>query len=344
MRPSEWEQFYRDIAFRGIKEPIEIIADGTIVDGHHRHKAALEIGMPQVPYCDAPLNGDTPFDYMLKAAVLRRHLSDDQRAMMASMWAEENKQEPQAGPGRGHKTTPPRRGDVLNAEHPTQAAGMALFNVKSRKKVDKATFVRKHNPELAATVHKGDTALNAAYRAVKMVDEQVRIAATQPPTGLYQVIVVDPPWPYGRTEDPTHRARNPYESMTLEQLAELKMPCADDCILWLWTTNAFLPDAFTLLAAWRFEYKTCLTWVKEHMGLGDWLRGKTEHCLLAVKGKARVIPGNATTALLASNTSHSTKPDAFYELVERLCPGTKIDLFARRQRTGWAVWGADIAE
>jgi len=44
-----------------------------------------------VPVMDAALNGDDPASYMLKAAVLRRHLTDDQRAAMAVLWSQENK-------------------------------------------------------------------------------------------------------------------------------------------------------------------------------------------------------------------------------------------------------------
>jgi N6-adenosine-specific RNA methylase IME4 len=86
----------------------------------------------------------------------------------------------------------------------------------------------------------------------------------------------------------------------------------EDCILWLWTTNAFLRQAFDCLDAWGFENKTVLMWVKNRMGLGDWLRGRTEHCLMAVRGKPVVTLTNQTTALEAPLREHSRKPDEFY--------------------------------
>jgi len=76
MRDDEWQDFYNDIALRGIKVPLEVLADGTVVDGRHRLRAAIELGMKKVPIVDASLNGDNPEVYMLKAAVLRRHLTD----------------------------------------------------------------------------------------------------------------------------------------------------------------------------------------------------------------------------------------------------------------------------
>ena len=43
MRPNEWQEFYRDIASRGIRVPLEVLADGTVIDGRHRLKAALQL-------------------------------------------------------------------------------------------------------------------------------------------------------------------------------------------------------------------------------------------------------------------------------------------------------------
>jgi N6-adenosine-specific RNA methylase IME4 len=93
--------------------------------------------------------------------------------------------------------------------------------------------------------------------------------------------------------------------------------------------------------AWGFTYKTCLTWVKTKMGMGDWLRGITEHCLLAIRGKPTLLLRNQTTALVAPNGVHSAKPDAFYALVEDLCPGSKCELFGRTPRKGWMMYGTE---
>jgi N6-adenosine-specific RNA methylase IME4 len=92
---------------------------------------------------------------------------------------------------------------------------------------------------------------------------------------------------------------------------------------------------------WGFQQKTILTWVKKQMGTGDWLRGRTEHCLLATRGRPLITLSNQTTALIADRGQHSEKPDEFYELVDSLCPGSKLDMFARRKRDGWVAWGAE---
>jgi N6-adenosine-specific RNA methylase IME4 len=175
---------------------------------------------------------------------------------------------------------------------------------------------------------------------------QIVAEPAPPPQGPFRVIVVDPPWKYeARAGDNSHRASSPYPEMTIEQIIK-DVPVVklahDDCILWLWTTNAFLRHAYSLLDAWGFQEKTVLTWVKDRMGLGDWLRGQTEHCILAVRGKPIVTLTNQTTALHGPLREHSRKPDEFYALVEALCPGSKVELFARQERAGWASWGAEM--
>jgi N6-adenosine-specific RNA methylase IME4 len=117
---------------------------------------------------------------------------------------------------------------------------------------------------------------------------------------------------------------------------------APDCLLWLWTTNHHMRAAFDVIDAWGFAPKTILTWVKDRMGQGSWLRGQTEHCLMAVRGNPVVELTNQTTVLHAPVRCHSEKPDAFYALVEGLCPcppGGRLELFARRHRPGWQAWG-----
>lgn len=108
------------------------------------------------------------------------------------------------------------------------------------------------------------------------------------------MLVVDPPWQYdARESDPTHRSANPYPSMSIDDIKAMPIgdAAAGDSVLWLWTTNSHIPESFSIVAAWGFTYKTMLTWVKDRMGTGDWLRGKTEHCLLCVKGKPIAYPG-----------------------------------------------------
>jgi len=191
--------------------------------------------------------------------------------------------------------------------------------------------------------------------AVRCIRKQERIAELERqreaiesgrlavPVGLFDVIVVDPPWPYGTEYDPyTRRAASPYPEMSLDEIREIRLPAKEDCVLWLWTTHLFMRHAFAILDAWGFREVAILTWVKDRLGLGSWLRSKSEFCIMAVKGKPVVNLTNQSTVLFAPMREHSRKPDEFYEMVETLCPGRKLDFFSREPRPGWEQYGNDV--
>ena len=101
-----------------------------------------------------------------------------------------------------------------------------------------------------------------------------------------------------------------------------------------------------MLRAWGFTYKTTLTWAKPHMGMGSWLRGQTEHALLAVRGQPAVHLTNQTTLLEAPADAHSRKPDRFFDLVESLCPAPRYaNLFHRgATRPYWDGHGDELLD
>jgi len=182
------------------------------------------------------------------------------------------------------------------------------------------------------------------HEAKRALAEEIRREPPPAPKGPYRVIAVDPPWRYDkRAEDASHRGRNQYPDMSTEEICALPVAqlAHKDCVLWLWTTNAFMRDAYRVLDAWGFREKTILTWGKEKIGLGDWLRNVTEHCILAVRGHPLVTLTNQTTLIIEARREHSRKPEAFYEQAEKLCPGNKLEMFAREARNGWAAWGAE---
>jgi len=188
----------------------------------------------------------------------------------------------------------------------------------------------------------GKQAVRAALRA--QATSRIESEPAPLPAGPFRVIVADPPWAYEkRKDDGSHRAALTYPTMSTAEICAMPIRerAHEDCVLWLWTTNAFMRDAFQVLDAWGFAEKTILTWAKDRMGTGDWLRGKTEHCILAVRGAPHVNLTNQTTLLTAPLRDHSRKPDEFYALVETLCPGSKLEVFARQQRPGWVAWGAE---
>jgi N6-adenosine-specific RNA methylase IME4 len=173
--------------------------------------------------------------------------------------------------------------------------------------------------------------------------------------GQFSTIVADPPWRYGNTST-RGAAEGHYPTMTIEELCELDIAAeraADSAHLYLWSTAGHLPDAFAVMDAWGFEYKTYLVWVKPQMGMGNYFRISTEVVLFGVKGGMRTNDMGLMNWFQSKRGRHSAKPSKFYDLVMKASPGPYLEMFARcntaaelpgtcqcaRCRLGWEVWG-----
>jgi N6-adenosine-specific RNA methylase IME4 len=69
-----------------------------------------------------------------------------------------------------------------------------------------------------------------------------------------------------------------------------------------------------------------------------------EYLLVGRRGTVRLKdkwPGGSvvTAPKGAKAGSHSSKPEVFLDLVERVAPGPYLEMFARRARFGWDYWG-----
>lgn len=146
-------------------------------------------------------------------------------------------------------------------------------------------------------------------------------------------------------------AESHYPCMKIEDICALKVPAAKDSVLLLWTTLPQLEEAFKVINAWGFKYKTgAFTWVKVnqsgsiYMGMGRHTRANAEICLLATKGKGVPrINASVYNTQLHPRTRHSQKPEAFRdEIVKLYGDVSRIELFARSQAEGWDVWGNEV--
>jgi N6-adenosine-specific RNA methylase IME4 len=164
----------------------------------------------------------------------------------------------------------------------------------------------------------------------------------------YRVLYVDPPWRYAASETECRRVENHYATMPVEQIegmaAEVAAVTAPDCVLLCWATSPLLREALRVVAAWGFEYRTCAVWVKDRIGMGYYFRQRHELLLVGTKGKP-ALPEPAVrpdSVVMADRTEHSRKPEAVYDLIERMYPhGPRLELFARQARAGWDRWGAE---
>ena len=178
------------------------------------------------------------------------------------------------------------------------------------------------------------------------------------PLEHYACIAADPPWHY-RTWSNYNQGRaasTHYKLMEKEAIEALPVQhiAAQNCVLFLWVTNPMIPDGLNVLRAWGFDYSTvAFTWAKSsrstngtwapkwHMGLGYWTRANSEICLLGVKGSPKRIDKGVRQLIVAPLREHSRKPDEFYESVERLCAGPRLELFGRQSRPGWETRGLE---
>ena len=156
------------------------------------------------------------------------------------------------------------------------------------------------------------------------------------PPGPWGTIYLDPPW---ELLTPGVRRKIHYDRMSHGEIVSLPIRDVLDSNghIWLWTTNAHLPDALTLLPIWGVEYRGIVTWCKPKMGLGWWLRSQTEQLIFATRSKNnRRNAGSWTTVVHAPTSIHSAKPNGkIVPMIEALSPGPYLEIFARQKRMGW---------
>jgi len=183
----------------------------------------------------------------------------------------------------------------------------------------------------------------------------------EPLVGLdFRCVVADPPWALkvgdkrtqngerGKWNKPEYMDINPlaYPTMTVDEIAAMPVSgvAAKDAHLFIWTINAYVEQTYAIARAWGFRPATLLTWCKAPMGLGlgGTFCNTAEFILFARRGTLKANSRVDRTWWGWPRGRHSEKPEAFQSIVESVSPGPWLELFARRARPGWTVWGNEV--
>lgn len=162
----------------------------------------------------------------------------------------------------------------------------------------------------------------------------------------FGTIYADPPWPYDNqgTRSATKNHYKEHNTMSVDDICALPVSdlLADNAHCHLWTTNGFLRQAFDVMAAWGFTYKSCFVWVKPDFGIGNYWRVGHEFLLLGIRGKAPFQDNSQQSWIYQQAGEHSVKPAKVRRLIERCSPGPYLELFGRQEVENWTVWGNEI--
>jgi ParB family chromosome partitioning protein len=192
MAPEDRAALEKDIRVRGVMDPVTLQEKGIpaagqylLLDGRHRHRAATVAGLAIIPARIVNLTEEQQVDQIYGSALLRRNLTDDQRAVVASHWIAEqaarsrkeraSKAGRAGGRGRAKRrdssrddaspelSTPP---DVNTASQPVLGQASRQFKV-SQRKLKTARRLEQSAPDLLDEVRTGAKTLPQASREAR---------------------------------------------------------------------------------------------------------------------------------------------------------------------------------
>jgi N6-adenosine-specific RNA methylase IME4 len=364
---DEYQALKADIALRGVMVPVEYDQDGAVIDGRHRVRACQELGPTDWPRIARTYESEA--DRRLQARRLnldRRHLSQESRRALI---ADELRDDPTrsnrqiaAELGVSHVTVGEIRnslqatGQIDQLDRTVGADGKARPTTPARRPAIASLHLPEVKPDQVTSFTPRDlAAASTAYRAAQIQARRAervhKLAALAqgnselPAEQRFPIIYADPPWRYEHpTMSESRAVENHYPTMPLEEICGLGVGdlATPDALLFLWVPAPILEQGFAVIRAWGFAYRTGLVWIKDRIGMGNYVRAQHEHLLIARRGEPP-LPAPAarpSSVLHAPRTEHSAKPAEAYELIERLYPELpRIELFARNRREGWSAWG-----
>ena len=333
---GDLDSLAQSMADLGILQPIAILTDGTLVGGARRLAAAKLNGWTHIPV--HVVNIDEVINREFAENVHRKNFTPPE--LVAIGEAVERVERERARERKAHDGRPGKLPERQTGDARDKIAAQLGISGRTYEKAKAVVAAAEAEPEKfgkLVTCMDRTGRVNGMFKRLKVFQQAGIIRAEPPPlpgNGPYRVISIDFPWKNDvRADDPSHRTNSPFPEMSIDAICrfEIRSIATPDGIVWLWATNHQILNSIhkIVLDAQGLKPRSLLTWVKTNrIGTGDWLRGQTEHCIMATWGNP-VVRG------------HSVKPPEFYDLVERLCPAPRYaDLFSRyRHNERWDCHG-----
>lgn len=375
MDEARLQELAADIAANGQIEPIRLFKE-KILDGRNRYQACASAGVE--PKFSTVPDDVNPWQLVWSLNGERRDITKDQRYIAWKACAE-NSAEWQADREHAAAAANKARAEAAAAGNVGRAAAAkkddgafsgatnsgttkkpnrasdekaAAANV-DRGTVERIDWLEKNRPDLLDTVRSGETTASRAYTQAKKEEKVAKltdIAAQEVKAaqGVYDVIVLDPPWQMEKIEREVapNQAAFDYPTMDEAQLSQMEIPASDDCHVWVWTTHKHFPMALRLLEAWGLKYVCTFVWHKpggfQPFGLPQY---NCEFAVYARKGAPTFIDLKAFPVCFnAPRGEHSEKPQEFYDIVSRVTAGRRLDMFNRRKIEGFDGWGNEAPQ
>jgi N6-adenosine-specific RNA methylase IME4/ParB-like chromosome segregation protein Spo0J len=366
---EEYSQLEANILRDGILDAVKVWrGEWILLDGHNRleiaKKHGLEYEITEVDCADR----DAAMDWIDRNQLGRRNLKPDQRHLLMGRCYNRTKRH-DGGHGNqksGGQNVPPvnqaeRLADEFGVDPKTvKRAGQFAEAVEKTKAVDKsiekkvvagvappraaivkAAALLEKAPEKAKAILNGDAKLTEVLRQEKA--EEITKKASLP-DAKYRVIYADPPWSYGNTmPEGSTEPRDYYPVMSLAEICALPISgiTEDNAVLFLWATSPILEEAFEVVKAWGFKYKSSFVWDKIKHNMGHYNSVRHEFLLICVKGSCQPEVRKLFDSVVSEErTEHSKKPETFRAIIDTLYPsGKRVELFARTKVEGWDVYG-----
>jgi N6-adenosine-specific RNA methylase IME4 len=381
LTPDEYKQLETNCIEEGIRDAI-ITWNGYIIDGHNRYKIAQDWCLV---FKLEPKEFKSEQDvkvWMILNQFGRRNIGNYTRAKLALELEDIFKEKAKENQGKRtdicqisdksldlfSEEKPVKKIEIQPIDTKKEVAKVANLSHDTIAKVKK--IEEKAAPEIKEKLSTGELSINQAYQDIKKEEKKEELKEKKEQyfervesvtknefkvdifntNEKFRVIYADPAWSYNDKQETPQLggAAKHYDTMSISELCQLpvKNISEKNSVLFLWVTSPLLEDAFQVINAWGFKYKTSFIWDKVKHNMGHYNSVRHEILLIATKGSC--VPDNKklydSVQCIERNDNHSEKPIEFLNIIDDIYQyGNKIEMFCRKiKKQNWYGWGNEL--